>query len=217
MCYTILSILPQSVFNETIHHANNEYRRLSILPQSVFNMRGKSVAVHLFLNFQSYLSPCLTCLRRNIGMRGMCFQSYLSPCLTYAFPLTARTSGLLSILPQSVFNEQSTCSFWQPPFQLSILPQSVFNTFDTETTGQDMGNFQSYLSPCLTRHHQRPCMRCQTAFQSYLSPCLTALANPDERLDTLLSILPQSVFNEALKRQELRKAVHSFNPTLVRV
>ncbi len=128
---SILSILPQSVFNVKIRDMLEELRGISILPQSGFNVRGRCQCVQRETEFQSYLSPGLT--------RGekSCRVHAISP---------------ISILPQSVFNDDANLMF-------------AMNSA-----------FQSYLSPCLTQMNlMRECPRCfvsilpQSVFNLFMS------------------------------------------------
>ena len=163
------------------------------------------------MNFQSYLSPCLTGITSGEDYVIDIFQSYLSPCLTNPQISISIYEYFLSILPQSVFNSSEKAS-QQTRAKLSILPQSVFNSDvkdklnipdDLSILPQSVFNnreqhiclaakvfFQSYLSPCLTRRLTRR-MHGFRFFQSYLSPCLTLLfrsrSNPSCSFQSYLS------------------------------
>ena len=78
-----------------------------------------------------------------------------------------------------------------------------------------MEDFQSYLSPCLTRQLSDLSLIISN-FQSYLSPCLTR--DPD--LAHIVGIRFQSYLSPCLTRKVMRLCTPEevpFNPTLVRV
>ena len=76
-----------------------------------------------------------------------------------------------------------------------------------------MGDFQSYLSPCLTGKVAEK-KDTTVSFQSYLSPCLTPPSGQLSHPTRDLSILPQSVFNIAGEKRAGRGNKYCFQSYL---
>ena len=105
---------------------------------------------------------------------------------------------VLSILPQSVFNSVQDWGRSRER-RLSILPQSMFNMLFFALVSVVEQPFQSYLSPCLTRH-VRWVIRDDTHELSILPQSVFNILRKAWVSDKIsfLSILPQSVFNNVM-------------------